>query len=96
MSNTGSVSSISSLSSGSTGVCSDKSSGLQWSHVGSQLEGELSVRVLSLTVDENKSSAEDSFSSEPDSGYNKGALKFLDLVEATLARQTKLSVNTFS
>ena len=73
----------------SANVCSDNSSETQWSHVGSQLEGELSVKVLTLTVDENKGCSEGSFTSEPDSCYNNGALKFLDLVEATLARQAE-------
>ena len=43
--------------------------------------GDVSVQVLALTLNETKESLGDFFSSDPATGFNKGALDFLCLVE---------------
>ena len=75
----------SSSSTGSLGAVSEE----EWGNLGSQEEGELSRRVLSLTIDDMKPAitSSDSFSSDPESEQNKGAIAFLRLLEETLARQ---------
>ena len=57
------------------------------SHVGPTIEGELTVNLLSLTLDNEQNKSCDSFSSEPDPLYNKGAVDLMLLVEAVLAKQ---------
>ena len=57
------------------------------SHVGPTIEGELTVQLLSLTLDNEQNKSCDSFSSEPETLYNKGAVDFMLLVEAVLAKQ---------
>ena len=80
-----SLSSNSHSSTDSLGVISDE----EWGNVGSQEEGELSRAVLSLTIDDMKQeiAPSDSFSSDPETEQNKGAVAFLRLLEDTLARQ---------
>ena len=56
------------------------------SKVDSSVEGEISKKMLSLTIDLNLSA--DSFSSSPETARNKGAIAFLELLEENLARQT--------
>ena len=52
----------------------------------SQIEGEISVGMISLNIEERKSCSLDSFSSEPDTVQNKGAIAFLHLVEAAIEK----------
>ena len=48
-------------------------------------EGDLSVSLLQLKVDNKPDASSDSFSSQPDSTFNKGALAFIGLLEAAIA-----------
>ena len=50
-------------------------------------EQEIAGQLLSLTVNDELNISADSFSSDPDSARNKGAIAFLDLIEGFLARQ---------
>ena len=46
----------------------------------------LSSQFLSLTIDPDKNESDDSFSSQADSKHNKGAIEFIELVEAALLK----------
>ena len=49
-----------------------------------ELEGKLSVQMLSLSICPDQNAFSDLFSSAPDSKYNKGDITFLELVGKTL------------
>ena len=49
-----------------------------------ELEGKLSVQMLSLSICPDQNSFSDLFSSAPDSKYNEGDITFLELVGKTL------------
>ena len=55
-----------------------------FSNVGLELEGELSVQLLSLSICPEHNTSADSFSSAPESKFNKGAMDFLFLLEKNL------------
>ena len=46
-------------------------------------------QILSLTINEEHDKTQDSFSSQPDTAHNKGALAFLTLVEEYLANRAR-------
>ena len=52
-----------------------------------QAEGDLSVKVLCLTLDDQANVSADSFSSAPNSQYIKGAVEFLAFVEKAVSDQ---------
>ena len=52
-----------------------------------EIESQLSTQILQLTLDRNRSLSADSFSSEPDSNFNKGAGAFLALVQDVLEKR---------
>ena len=83
---------LSSLSSTASDNTSTLASDEEWGNVGSQEEGEPSLRVLSMTIDEGKQATtfSDSFSSDPETQQNKGALAFLQLLKETLSRQKEM------
>ena len=47
-------------------------------------EADLSVSILNMKLDVHTTQREDSFSSQPDSDFNMGAVKFLELLESAL------------
>ena len=57
------------------------------SNVGSQIEGDVSKQLLSLTIGDGPNATSDSFSSAPEISFNKGASAFMELIEQTLAKQ---------
>ena len=57
------------------------------SHIGIELEGELAVRMLSLTLDRGLNVSADSFSSDSGNKFNKGAVEFMALVEKAIANE---------
>ena len=58
-------------------------------------ESEVTQQLLSLTIGSDLNKSTDSFSSLPDTAHNKGAVAFMELVEAYLAKQadTETAVN---
>ena len=61
--------------------CSFSSQGSIMGHIGSPVESQVSRQVLELTLGDARDCSQDSFSSDPATDHNKGALAFLDLVE---------------
>ena len=59
------------------------------SPINCSLENEVVGQILSLTIDEAHDKTQDSFSSQPDTAHNKGALAFLTLVEDYLANRAR-------
>ena len=57
------------------------------SPLGNPVETEVTGQLLSLTINDELSRTSDSFSSSPDTAWNKGAIAFIDLLEGFLARQ---------
>ena len=51
------------------------------------IESEMTGQLLSLTINDELSRTTDSFSSSPDTAWNKGAIAFLELLEGFMARQ---------
>ena len=72
--------SSSSEASGSGNPDSPPGSDLEFEYIGKEEEGSLSRQGLALTIAPNDGSA-DSFSSNPETQHNSGALNFLSLVE---------------
>ena len=58
------------------------------SPLGNLAENEITGKLISLAIDDELSRSCDSFSSAPDTAWNKGAVAFIDLLEDYLARQT--------
>ena len=64
-------------------------------HIGVEQEGHLIIQVLDMTLGETKErESHDSFSFDPGSDYNKGALSFLTLVEQAYAKMDLQDRNT--
>ena len=51
----------------------------------------MSIQLLPIALSSPGSPHSASFSSDPDSGYNKGAIEFLQLVEEALRKQEQLN-----
>ena len=56
------------------------------SKVGSSIEGEVSTRMLSLTIGNEPNTSIDSFNSSPDNNFNRGASAFMELIEQAIAK----------
>ena len=74
---------------------SPESNGSIFSYIGKSPEGDLSRRLLSLTI-ERRSESDDSFSSRPDTLHNKGALDFLKLLEEFYAKRESANAQAAS
>ena len=66
--------------------CSPDSNGSVFSYIGKGPEGDLSRKLLSLTI-EKHSESDDSFNFCPETMHNKGYLEFLKLLEDFYAKK---------